>query len=190
MAARWRGNPPKNTIHADFIHRDIAERRRCCETFTCDQTHPMGYYPRVAPLGRVPLQSVYNPMFPCNKDLQLSFVSLWTLFATEYFNTLSALLARLEKKISTEIPHAFMQGRRRTTTFNALRWFQNWTTTSFACITQKKEVLFSCATTLENNDKKDNLVSIYCCYLLWHNCLSFCSSSLSRCSRPRSKTNL
>jgi hypothetical protein len=29
-------------------------RAICCETFTCDQTHPMGYYPRVAPLGEYP----------------------------------------------------------------------------------------------------------------------------------------
>jgi hypothetical protein len=71
-------------------HRAVASSNRsCCETFTCDQTHPMGYYPRVTPLGGVPMQSVYNPMFPCNKDLQLSFVIL-SVSLPLTSNTLSA----------------------------------------------------------------------------------------------------
>jgi hypothetical protein len=48
---------------------------KCYEICTCDQTHPMGYCPRVAPLGKVPLQSVYNQCFTAIKTYNCHFLS-------------------------------------------------------------------------------------------------------------------
>jgi hypothetical protein len=63
---------------------------RCDELYVAKHSHVIKPIRWLLPKGRtpwgVPLQSVYNPMFPCNKDLSLSFVSL-NLVTTEYTST-------------------------------------------------------------------------------------------------------